>query len=534
MASNEKRNISNVPTDDDDDDSESTDLNIKRRKISTNEEQSHNFEVYKSSWQNKKVCAMLWKDSARPTAQLQAQPSDVVEATADDNTTRRPIGVQLLTSDSNGSCSLFVDHAFRSSQVKWELNELESQKAQLNCKVFKKAFKYNCTKDKTYDELFSKESPDTDYETIYDRRECEREDDTENSSDELKVEIKRSTYREATIEWSFQNAQSALEKWLVVIRNEGRTPRNNSDKKQKPEWLIILESDSSKTHYKVDNDLVHLEYQAGHIYSVQVIGLKAKQEFGNTACYTVMAFAEKSFRAEYTEEDLKLLLDKAKLVKEHIVDTYTISMKCKWLYRDKSTKYFNDLKTNDSNVMKVYDKDANGDPAAAIHGQLKGLFFSANVNFETGQPQTLARFGNVRVKIPLKEILTENTNMYFGDFYCLNITHLVTIVVTRSGSEADEFCKQKNLPLLSRTAGENNPFLYFSNDGHAYVSSRITVEVFYTEDIDLNELSSRYSGLFEQLQPYGWRDKRHGEKWKQPDCSECNLYTESVAGALLV
>lgn len=182
--------------------------------------------------------------------------------------------------------------------------------------------------------------------------------------------------------------------------------------------------------------------------------------------------------------------------------------------------------------MKVYVKDANGDPAAAIHGRLKGLFFSANVNFETGNPMS-PRFGNRRVLIPPEKILTKNTNMYFGDFYCLNTTHLVTLVVTRSNSEADEFCKRKKLPLLGRTADEN-PFLYFSSPGSAYVSSRITVEVFYTEDIDLKqlELPNRYNGKWESFG--AWKNNRHGDKWKKSYCSRCNLYTEPIPGAFLV
>ena len=199
-------------------------------------------------------------------------------------------------------------------------------------------------------------------------------------------------------------------------------------------------------------------------------------------------------------------------LREHTLHTSNDHMPCQWLYRDKPKKYSSKLKKLNNNIMKVYDKDANGDPASVILGQLKGLFFSANVYFRTGEPMNPI-FGDVRVMIPALKMLSEGWNIYFADLYCLNATHLVTLVLAESDSEADKFCVQK-LICLSRTDKTNNPFLFVSDDT-VYVSSHITVdrvEVFYTKDIDLKLLESGYSGKQEEFD--WWENMRHGGKWK--------------------
>lgn len=114
------------------------------------------------------------------------------------------------------------------------------------------------------------------------------------------MEIKRRTYREAAIEWSVEHSPSTVDRWLVVIRNEGRKPSNSSDHKQTTEWMIIFNSQPSRVAYRIDNDLVKLEYQAGHMYAVHVIGLQRKYRDlpnNDVECYGVIAFSDKSFRA---------------------------------------------------------------------------------------------------------------------------------------------------------------------------------------------------------------------------------------------
>jgi len=240
---------------------------------------------------------------------------------------------------------------------------------------------------------------------------------------------------------------------------------------------------------------------------------------------------------EHTKEDLEKLLVMARGVREHMptnrptfrrarrpVSYATNFMRCQWLYRDKPKEYFRELTMLNDNIMKVYNKDANGDPASVIHGQLKGLFFSANVDFKTGGPRNLGIFGDVRVMIPALKMLREDWKIYFADLYCLNTTHLVTLVLAEPDSEADKFCAQK-LICLSRTDRCNNPFLFVSDDT-VYVSSRITVEVFYTKDINLKLLESEYSGILKEFDC--WENRRNGEKWKNENCPTCNLYTSHL------
>jgi len=241
---------------------------------------------------------------------------------------------------------------------------------------------------------------------------------------------------------------------------------------------------------------------------------------------------------EHTKEDLEKLLVKARGLREHTkTPQYSQPRQfpyarndlnpCQWLYRDKPRQYFRDL--ND-NIMKVYDKDANGDPASVIHGPLKGHFFSANADFKTGGPRNLGIFGDVRVMIPALKMLPEDWKIYFADLYCLNEYHLVTLILAEADSEADNFCAQK-LVCLSRTDKSDNPFLFVSGST-VNVASGVTVEVFYTKDIDLKLLESEYSGRREEF-GRRWVDKTHGPKPKKKYCSTCNLYTSSLPGAFV-
>src|SRR6218665_627444 len=242
---------------------------------------------------------------------------------------------------------------------------------------------------------------------------------------------------------------------------------------------------------------------------------------------------------EHTKEDLEKLLVIARGLREHTkTDQFRQPFKfpyarndlnsCRWLYRDKPKEYFRELKKLNDNIMKVYDKDANGDPASVIHGKLKGLFFSANVDVKTGGPRNPI-FGDLRVMIPALKMLREDWHIYFADLYCLHEFHLVTLILAETGSEADKFCAQK-LICLSRTDKSNNPFLFVS-DGTVYVTSGVTVEVFYTKDIDLKLLESEYRWKRDQF-PW-WRNMRHGGKWKRNDCSTCNLYTSPLLDAFV-
>ncbi len=192
---------------------------------------------------------------------------------------------------------------------------------------------------------------------------------------------------------------------------------------------------------------------------------------------------------------------------------------CRWFYRNKPFEYFQDIERNHHNVMKVYIKDNNGDPASPINGTIKGLFFGVNVEKATGEPIPKSHFGPQRFLIPSSVMFMTFPNLYFTDFYCNNTAHYVTLVMTVNGSEVDRFCQEK----LLRLNMESNPFLMFrSQSGEAFVSQDVWVEVLCTESIDLVYAQIRNGAYFTTVESQG--TSRPGGIPKNPRCKTCNLY----------
>ncbi|KAI0227766.1 Phytanoyl-CoA hydroxylase-interacting protein-like, partial [Lamellibrachia satsuma] len=183
---------------------------------------------------------------------------------------------------------------------------------------------------------------------------------------------------------------------------------------------------------------------------------------------------------------------------------------CRVFYRNKPPDYFSRCKINDNNIMKVYMKDNNGDPKYIINGRIKGLFFATSVDSLTGGPPNISHFGSRRVSIPATAMLTEYSNLYFADFYCNRRAHYVTVVLTKPGSETDQFCRRKLIKLDTT----DNDFLW-RND-KVYVTDNVWVEVLYTEDIDLSRPDCSFSTVFSTgtSTPGGLPN---------PNCSVCNL-----------
>ena len=213
--------------------------------------------------------------------------------------------------------------------------------------------------------------------------------------------------------------------------------------------------------------------------------------------------------AVFTPEELETLYTMAV---DHVAgDRFTNSV----FYRNKPLAYFQDLETNNNNIMTVYIKDNNGDRASIINGQINGLFFA------TSSPPYTSHFGDRRVTIPAEEMLTTDKHIYFADFYCKIQTsyctgnhkpHYVTVVMTKPGSDTDRFC-ESNLIKLDIT---DNPFLK-RNPDQVTVTSGVWVEVFYTEDVDL----SRPECEFTTVPSTG--TSRPGGIPKDPFCPKCNV-----------
>ena len=192
----------------------------------------------------------------------------------------------------------------------------------------------------------------------------------------------------------------------------------------------------------------------------------------------------------------------------------------KHLYRNKPRFYFKNIADLHDGVMETYVKDYNGDAASCINGVIGGLFFSTGLDPRTKRPPNFSFFGSRRLHVPPQLIVTGDTNMYFSDFYCHYEQHYVTVVVTRSGSHADRFCKGK-LPQLN---AQDNSFFCTDESYRSFsVSLSVSVEMFYTEDIDIAHLMTEPGVSFSTVPTRG---RGHSKKYgipKKADCQICQL-----------
>ena len=172
--------------------------------------------------------------------------------------------------------------------------------------------------------------------------------------------------------------------------------------------------------------------------------------------------------------------------------------------------------------MRGHLKNINGDPASPINSRLCGLFFCVSVDPLTGHPVPISAYGIQRLLVLSRHMLSPGNyipNLYFADFYCHDKRHHVTIVMTRTGTDADNFCQEK-LILLDN---QQNDFMCIGADGITWVTTVIWVEVFYTENINIPELQHKNLCYFTLTPSYNWNIPRQG-KSKNVNCKVCNLY----------
>ncbi len=197
-----------------------------------------------------------------------------------------------------------------------------------------------------------------------------------------------------------------------------------------------------------------------------------------------------------------------------------------FLYRNKPFSYYEDIYLNHQGVMEKYMKDDNGDRGSAINGQIKGLFFSTKVDHKTGMPPAYSPFGDTRFNVPIDRLIHTNCRMWFADFYCNQVVHYVTVVITEIGTQTDQFC-QRNLLELGMYY-PNNPFIYYNSAQdrfYAIGNKKLWVEVLYTEDVDIDgELNADDRVFFNPTQIIGKGSSTPGGLPKNDKCDECNLY----------
>ncbi|XP_046584371.1 phytanoyl-CoA hydroxylase-interacting protein-like, partial [Haliotis rubra] len=162
------------------------------------------------------------------------------------------------------------------------------------------------------------------------------------------------------------------------------------------------------------------------------------------------------------------------------------------LYHNKPFSYFQNIRRYHNNIMKPCMKDHGGDHRSPINGRLVGSFFG--VTLYRGDLPDRSPFGDTRVTVPLTEVFDDYANLYFADFYCKpsrSRIHYVTLVLAKSGSHSDDFCR-RHLTLLRPY---DNLYLrreYYSNTYRSLRRTGVNVEELYTEAINI---SSRPTSL---------------------------------------
>ena len=174
-------------------------------------------------------------------------------------------------------------------------------------------------------------------------------------------------------------------------------------------------------------------------------------------------------------------------------------------YRNSRVDYFKDIMSS-GGIMRVRRTDYTGDQRNPINGQIMGLYFC--VNLFQGHLPDKSPFGPTRVIVPLDKLITNETELYFADFYCFNKeTHYVRLVVTRRNSKADKFCNK----YLVKLDIANNHFLY--KIGDSFYCCGLWVEILYTENVNLkNDYIAWQNNITNQ---YIVRD--------MPKCTECEI-----------
>ncbi|KAI0235065.1 hypothetical protein LSAT2_014524 [Lamellibrachia satsuma] len=299
----------------------------------------------------------------------------------------------------------------------------------------------------------------------------------------IQVDVRRDSCRTATVHW--QQACSVDSQVDITVTDvTGNSRRPIPKRYRRP---------ATERKFRIPTELTR-----GNQYEVIIRGVTSSVE-GTTR-----------FRAVFTPLEMQTLHNMA--VNHVKRGGRSYFQQCDVFYRNKPFAYFMGCQTN-NNIMTVYMKDNNGDPASIINGQIKGLFFAMSVDPQTGQPPDWSFFGPKRVSIPATTMLTRHSNLYFADFYCNDKAHYVTVVLTRPGSDTDHFCEGK---LIKLDTGHND-FLFRNNRDKVFVTKKVWVELLFTEDVDLSSPSCSFSVV------EGRGTSRPGGLPKNPNCDKCNL-----------
>jgi hypothetical protein len=194
-----------------------------------------------------------------------------------------------------------------------------------------------------------------------------------------------------------------------------------------------------------------------------------------------------------------------------------------WFYRDSFQDSEDVAKA--SGVIRKYRKNKNGDPSCPINDRIDGLHFSCNVDYKTCEPfGDYSPYGNRRLLIPAAELTRRCPNLFFADFFCYGYKHHVCLVMTKTGSAEDEFCRTR-LPELD---WENNPFLLkiFTDDAKecfGIPKHYLHVELFFADDLHMDFKKARWEDIKFWSRHSQNTGGRRGPGLKPSDCRVCNL-----------
>ncbi|KAM3860035.1 phytanoyl-CoA hydroxylase-interacting protein-like [Diretmus argenteus] len=242
----------------------------------------------------------------------------------------------------------------------------------------------------------------------------------------------------------------------------------------------------------------------------------AKQPDGH---YAVSQWSEiiEFCTADYSTVHLNQLLEKAEAIAGRMLPFSVF-------YRNQHKEYFHQAspsyRSRDAqcNRMLPSVKDDSGSHGSPISGKLEGIFFSCNTEFNTGNPPQDSPYGPYRFQVQAEILFNQNTNVYFGDFYCMYTAyHYVILVLAPRGSRGDAFCKGR-LPALDRS---DNRFLTCAEEEDGSLSfchaQDVILEVIYTEPLDLS------LGTLAQISGHQLMSLSTINAKKDPSCKICNI-----------
>ncbi|CAK6983011.1 phytanoyl-CoA hydroxylase-interacting protein-like isoform X2 [Scomber scombrus] len=236
----------------------------------------------------------------------------------------------------------------------------------------------------------------------------------------------------------------------------------------------------------------------------------AKQPDGE---YSVSQWSEiiEFCTADYSTVHLNQLLQKAEAIAARMLP-FTV------FYRNQEKEYFQQARDAQCCRMLPAVKDNSGSHGSPISGKLEGIFFSCNTEFNTGKPPQDSPYGPYRFQIQADVLFNRNTNIYFGDFYCMYTSyHYVIVVLAPDGSKGDAFCKGR-LPALDRS---NNCFLTCTEEESGSLSFHhaqdVILELIYTEPVDLS------LGTVAQISGHQLMSLSTFNAKKDPSCKICNI-----------